>query len=82
MNYSMLTPYTSFIAVIDTIRNTDGKSTDVNQPLPLPLGVSNLAVGGQYTQGSEPEIIILLAGMLAMLLFVFMVRRKNKAVTD
>lgn len=82
LNYSMLTPYTSFIAVIDTIRNTDGKSTDVNQPLPLPLGVSNLAVGGQYTQGSEPELMLLLVGMLAMLLFIFMVRRKNKAVTN
>ena len=62
LDYSMMTPYTSFIAVVDIIRNQDGESTDVNQPLPLPQNVSSLAVGG-YTIGSEP-------GSIALILFV------------
>ena len=62
LTYSMMTPYTSFIAVIDIVRNKEGDSTDVNQPLPLPQNVSNLAVGG-YSIGSEPGTVtfILLA---------------------
>jgi Ca-activated chloride channel family protein len=48
LKYSIMTPYTSFVAVLETIRNHDGDSIDVDQPLPLPLGVSNLAVGGGY----------------------------------
>lgn len=60
LNYSMMTPYTSFIAVTDIIRNTEGTGTDVDQPLPLPSNVSNLSVGG-YTVGSEPADIILAA---------------------
>ncbi len=80
LNYSMLTPYTSFIAVIDTIRNTDGKSTDVNQPLPLPLGVSELAVGGGYTNGSEPGFIVLMAGVLIMTAIIILGKRRRKAI--
>ncbi|MEN6313775.1 MAG: VIT domain-containing protein [Clostridiaceae bacterium] len=80
LEYSMLTPYTSFIAVIEKIRNTDGKSTDVNQPLPLPLNVSNLAVGSPYTQGAEPGIPILIAGILLMMIFVYLKHRKNGTV--
>lgn len=64
LNYSMMTEYTSFIAVTETVRNTNGDSTDVNQPLPLPENVSNLAVGGRYTIGSEPGNIILIVLMI------------------
>lgn len=67
LTYSMLTPYTSFIAVIDTVRNPDGNSTDVDQPLPLPLEVSNFAIGG-YMYGSEPTEILLAAGLLLIML--------------
>lgn len=80
LEYSMLTPFTSFIAVIEKIRNTEGKSTDVDQPLPLPLNVSNLAVGDPYTQGAEPEILILASCMLAMALFIYMKQRKKRTV--
>ena len=65
--YSLMTPYTSFVAVVDTVRNPEGKSRDVDQPNPLPLHVSNLAVGGGYAAYSEPEsliVIILAAGAL------------------
>jgi Ca-activated chloride channel homolog len=46
LKYNLLTAYTSFIAVDSLVRNKDGKSTTVNQPLPLPEGVSDYAVGG------------------------------------
>ena len=45
LKYNLLTKYTSFVAIGDEIRNNSGNSTTVNQPLPLPQGVSNLAVG-------------------------------------
>lgn len=76
LNYSMMTPYTSFVAVMDTVRNEDGQSTDVDQPLPLPANVSNLAVGG-YTIGSEPEDILLLAMALSILSAGLLLRRRK-----
>ncbi|NNE26648.1 MAG: VWA domain-containing protein [Saprospiraceae bacterium] len=46
LNYNLLTKYTSFVAVDDTPVIEDGDaSKTVRQPLPLPQGVSNLAVG-------------------------------------
>ncbi len=45
LKYNLLTSYTSFIAIDNDIRNKDGNSTTVNQPLPLPEGVSDYAVG-------------------------------------
>ena len=59
LEYNMVTPYTSFIAVVETVRNTSGESTDVDQALPLPQRVSNLAIGGGYSAYSEPEILLL-----------------------
>ena len=44
LHYSLLTQYTSFIA-IDQIVRTSEAAAPVNQPLPLPQGVSNLAIG-------------------------------------
>ncbi len=81
LEYSMLTQYTSFIAVIEEIRNMDGESTDVDQPLPLPLNVSNFAVGGSYTQGDEPGLLILVVGVLAAMLAVYLRRRKIRMET-
>ena len=46
LKYNILTNYTSFVAVDTEIRNTGGEVTTVKQPLPLPHGVSNYAVGG------------------------------------
>ncbi|MCI8542157.1 MAG: VWA domain-containing protein [Lachnospiraceae bacterium] len=59
LDYNMTTPYTSFVAVVDEIRNEEGESEDVKQASPLPLQVSNLAIGGGYTAYSEPGGIIL-----------------------
>ncbi|MBA4418264.1 MAG: trypsin [Syntrophus sp. (in: bacteria)] len=47
--YNLLTQYTSFVAVDSEVRNKDGKVVTVKQPLPMPQGVSEYAVGnGQY----------------------------------
>ena len=45
LKYNLLTQYTSFIAVRELVVNPTGDAKDVKQPLPLPLGVSDLAVG-------------------------------------
>lgn len=74
LNYSMITPYTSFIAVLDVVRNPDGESTDVKQPQHLPLEVSNLAVG--FRIGSEPEEAILFAALLLLIFMPVLFRKK------
>ncbi len=45
LKYNLLTAYTSFVAVDTEVRNKNSQPTTVNQPLPLPEGVSNYAVG-------------------------------------
>ena len=44
--YSLLTAHTSFVAVDTLVRHAGGLSTTVTQPLPLPEGVADTAVGG------------------------------------
>jgi Ca-activated chloride channel family protein len=61
LTYNLLTAYTSFIAVHEVIRNATGQGQDVKQPLPLPEGVSDLAVGDSGAKVPEPEMVILLA---------------------
>jgi Ca-activated chloride channel family protein len=46
LTYNLLTAYTAFVAVDTEIRNQGGTATTVKQPLPLPQGVSDYAVGG------------------------------------
>jgi len=60
LKYNLLTKYTSFIAVREKVVNPNGSATDVNQPLPLPVGVSDLAVG------SEPELLWLLVACIVI----------------
>ncbi len=46
LKYGLMTQYTSFIAIDEDFRvDKDKKLVTVNQPLPLPQGVSNSAVG-------------------------------------
>jgi Ca-activated chloride channel homolog len=77
LTYNLLTKYTSFIAVLEQVRNTAGQASDVDQPLPLPSGVSDLAVGGEYASGAEPELWLLAAAAGAVLLLV--TRRRGAA---
>jgi Ca-activated chloride channel family protein len=65
LTYSLLTRHTSFIAVMEEVRNAGGQGRDTDQPLPLPDGASELAVG--YGSGAEPGFWILLAGAAALL---------------
>jgi Ca-activated chloride channel homolog len=44
LKYNLLTQYTSFIAIDNTARNQQGNATTIQQPLPLPEGVSNYAL--------------------------------------
>ncbi len=78
LDYSIMTPYTSFIAVIEEIRNPAADSADVNQPLPLPLKVSNLSVGGGYRAYSEPGSILLIFVMTGTLLINFLYQKRKK----
>jgi len=74
LTYNLLTEYTSFVAVLEEIRNPGGEAKDVKQPLPLPKGVSELAVG-QYAKVPEPELPYL---VLVLVVVGILVHRKNK----
>ena len=53
LNYNLLTQYTSFLAVDEVVRNAQPQgAASVNQPSPLPQGVSNLAIG-EITAGAQ-----------------------------
>ena len=55
LKYSLLTQYTSFIAVDHIVRNPNpALAPTVNQPSPLPQGVSELAVGAEVPSTPEP----------------------------
>ncbi len=64
--YGLLTRHTSFVAVLQEVRNAGGEGRDVDQPSPLPQGVSELAVG-ETAVGDEPGLLLLagLAGAVA-----------------
>ncbi|MGI8835133.1 MAG: VIT and vWA domain-containing protein [Pyrinomonadaceae bacterium] len=69
LNYNLLTQYTSFIAVREKVVNAGGATDDINQPLPLPVGVSDLAVG------SEPELAWVLAICSVLFGLICLIRR-------
>jgi Ca-activated chloride channel family protein len=81
LTYNLLTQYTSFVAVEELIRNAGGEGRDVDQPLPLPVGVSDLAVGQAVTGGAEPELGHL-AVTLALMLAGSRVLRSRRAGTE
>jgi Ca-activated chloride channel family protein len=78
LKYNLLTKYTSFIAVREKIVNPNGDATNVNQPLPLPVGVSDMAVG------AEPELVWLLViiGALGIVIALARFRRRNLLYTS
>jgi Ca-activated chloride channel family protein len=63
LTYSLLTRFTSFVAIQEIVRRTEPGADDVDQPLPLPAGVSDRAVG--VTNGDEPDLALVLAVTLA-----------------
>jgi Ca-activated chloride channel family protein len=60
ISYNLLTANTSFVTVREVVVNPEGQSKDVNQPLPLPENVSNLAVGGDMASVPEPDVLVLI----------------------
>jgi Ca-activated chloride channel family protein len=55
LRYSLLTQYTSFIAVDQVVRNPNpALAPTVAQPSPMPEGVSNLAIGAEVPSTPEP----------------------------
>ena len=74
ISHSLLTPYTSFLAVDETPRDFKGLAQTVKQPLPLPQGVSEVAIGGgpaMVKNASVPEpgsigLVALLVVLLAL----------------
>jgi Ca-activated chloride channel family protein len=78
LRYGLLTRCTSFIAVHEIVRRTVDDDLDVDQPLPLPSGVSDRAVG--VTSGIEPELVWMVAIVLSLFTFAALLRRKRSSV--
>jgi Ca-activated chloride channel family protein len=76
LTYGLLTRYTSFVAVQEIVRTSE-PGDDVDQPLPLPEGVSDLAVG--VTSGSEPRLlwVAVLVAMVSGYLRLSSTRRRR-----
>jgi Ca-activated chloride channel homolog len=71
LQYSLLTQYTSFLAVDQVVRNkAPADSSSVNQPSPLPQGVENTALGAEVPSTPEPATwgaMLVTLSVLAML---------------
>ncbi len=71
LKYSLLTQYTSFLAVDQVVRNlAPADSASVNQPSPLPQGVENTALGAEVPSTPEPATwgaMLVTLSVLAML---------------
>ncbi|HKE84617.1 MAG TPA: VIT and VWA domain-containing protein [Vicinamibacterales bacterium] len=78
LTYGLLTKYTSFIAVQEVVRRVTDAAADVDQPLPLPAGVSDSAVG--VTRGPEPDILWLAALVAALYVAVYVVSGFSRTV--
>ncbi len=78
LTYEVLTAFTSFVAVHDVVRNAGGDGREVAQPLPLPEGVSERAVGGMDV-GDEPELIALLLALGAIAIVQHLRRPASEA---
>ncbi|MBL7828597.1 MAG: VWA domain-containing protein [Saprospiraceae bacterium] len=85
LKYHLLTAFTSFIA-IDEVRNSNGELVTVKQPLPLPQGVSNLAVGFDLgisgisgvpeRHSGAPLMILGIVGLAILVFLAFRFRRR------
>lgn len=84
LKYSLLTPYTSFIAVDRIVRNTTpGQTEQVHQPSPMPEGVSDAAIGSEVPSTPEPIAwgAMLFVGS-ALVMMARHQRRRNNRLTS
>ncbi len=80
LRYSLLTQYTSFVAVDQVVRNPAPQNlTGVQQPLPLPQGVGEQAVGATVdaTVPSTPEPATW-GALLVVLSMLWMLQRRAR----
>ncbi len=78
MTYSLLTPYTSFLAIDETPRDMAVAAKTVKQVLPLPQGVSEASIGNGpaiVKNGSVPEPGSI--GMIALLVVLLAMQRQR-----
>ena len=82
LKYGLLTQYTSFIAIDEVVRNAAPQNAvGIDQPLPLPQGVGESALGEVQSFGAavpstpEPELLGAVAVVLSMLA---MLRRRAR----
>lgn len=78
MTYSLLTPYTSFLAIDETPREMMVTAKTVKQVLPLPQGVSEASIGNGpalVKNGSVPEPGSI--GMIAFLVVLLAMQRQR-----
>ena len=87
LDYSLLTQYTSFIAVDQVVRNPGGQGATSNQPSPMPEGVTDRAVGDASALGAavastpEPETWAAMLVVLAVLGAQLVRRRRRHPYT-
>jgi Ca-activated chloride channel family protein len=78
LKYSLMSSITSFVAVDEVVSNEGLPAKDVTQPLPLPAGVSDNAVGNELNPAPEPEWL-LLATCCALLLGLRALRYRHRS---
>ncbi len=80
LQYNLLTKFTSFIAVQDLVRTTQG-STDVDQPLAMPAGVADTAIANSdgMQVGAEPPFAWLALIVGGLFGFGWVTRRRRSA---
>lgn len=79
LEYNLLTKFTSFIAVQNVVRTTQG-STDVAQPNAMPAGVTDSAIAGSEGMdvGAEPPFAWLMVMLAGFISFVTL-RKRSRA---
>lgn len=78
LTHKLLTRYTSFVAVDHIIRRQPGEGLDtVRQPLPLPQGVSNRAIGGGDIPTSPEPATWALMGVATLIAGIAVWRRRT-----
>jgi Ca-activated chloride channel homolog len=78
LNHSLLTQYTSFIAVDQRVRNPNpALMPQVDQAVPLPEGVSPAAIGAEVPSTPEPAAWLSLLVVLGIVVATLWTRRRD-----